>query len=177
MKIRLKPSLISILTEFNKKTEERKNDWICQFFHSEYGIVYDDKDVIFDVLWVRIEDWKISFICFRNGPDRFEFFSDEYFEIVDYMVPMLWGIGGFPKDYRFFYTDDSPDTVQEAIYYWSLPIFYSNFFFFGDYYESPVDKYQPIFDRYNKQLSLNENYRSFSEDEFYRQVNLIKQLP
>jgi hypothetical protein len=89
---------------------------------------------------------------------------------------MIWGVGGFPKGYRFFYSNSIPNTAEKATYYWSLPIFYSDYFFLGDYYYSPVDKYKFIFDTYNEQLSLSENYRLFSEDEFYRQIDFIKQL-
>lgn len=177
MKIRFKTSLIETLKDFNDKTEERENGWICQYFHSDYHIIYDDKDTIFEVLWLRIEDWKIAFICFRKAPDRFEFFSEEYFEIIDYRIPMIWGIGWFPKGYRFFYFDNTPDITEKSTYYWSLPMFYSSYFFLYDYYESPSATYQPIFDTYNQQLVESKNYRQFSKTEFKSYIDYIKQLP
>lgn len=181
MKIQLKKQLHENLLRF----QEQKNDPDpnCFYFHPDYHITYDDRNTVFDVKTIVIQWIEESFICFQESPDRFDFFSRKYFDIVDFSIPKIWWIWGFPKWHLCFWRDAINETTlynyiidsSEKIYYWGYPLFYSDIYFLNNYYDNRA-LYTRTLEDYKK-LDTDDNMILVSQEYIDEVLELIHKLP
>jgi len=174
MKIQFKKELHNILEEFHERTKEPNKPWLY-YIHGEYRIGYHDIETIFDVQAILIKWNDTIFICFHEKSGIFDFFWLQYFDIIDYSIPNIWAIGGFPRNYLFEYMDGSIWYNEFARYYWGYPIFFSDYFLLDNYYDNR-GKYHDILAHYSV-LDISENSITYSSESVSRIIDTIRQLP